>query len=328
LHAYLTPLNFSSCNTFIFKPAQPCINPPRSNTRLRAYATGKGERCAWNRIDGQVASECQCEAKAALDPSGTCSCELGFFGDGKRFCYPTEAPVWREFYSEVLTGQKGPPPRYGHGWVTVGDSMWLFGGFEEVLLNSTEEMKTDDNATNAQSSSPVVAVGALKNNITNNTNNTHGEPKYRVNVLGDLHSFSARSYMWTSYGDAVELGGPPKRAHHAMVSWDQFVFVHGGVGENDVVLGDFYMLDTYTDEEITEPLWTDLNTLNNAPSPRLHHAMAAVTRVDGSGVLFMYGGVSKLNGSAITELYDFDIASKSWRHLLYSKGPRARFYHT
>jgi hypothetical protein len=327
LHAYLTPLNFTTCNTFIFKPAQPCLNPPRSNTRVRAYFTGISERCAWDRIKGQIASECNCNANAALDEkTGDCVCNLGTYGDGRRFCYPVTEPLWRPYYGELMTGQAGPPSRYGHGWVTVGDSIWLFGGYEEILLRDPEELDVNGtNGTNVTSNASSAAA-----TVANSTNNTNGSaPKYQTNLLGDLHVFSTRFYMWTSYGDAVDSGGPPARAHHAVAAWDRFIFVHGGVGANDTVLGDLYMLDTYIDEEgeIVEPLWTDLNTVNDPPSPRLRHAMAAVTRDDGTGVLYVYGGVTQLNGTAIGELYEFDVATKAWRNILYSKGPKARFYH-
>jgi hypothetical protein len=319
IQAYLTPLNFSTCNTFIFKPANPCLNPPRSNTMVAAYSTGRGERCTWERIKGQVASECDCEANAALDAiTGDCVCNLGTYGDGRRFCYPIAAPVWRDYYSEALTGQTGPPTRYGHGFVAVGDSMWLFGGYEDLVLNSTEEAVLS-NVTN-------VTNGTLR---ANNTNGTNAKPPIiQTDYLGDLHVFSARSYTWTSYGDAVDFGGPPARAHHAMASWDRFIFVHGGVGVNGTVLGDLYMLDTYTDEEDADPQWTDLSTANNAPTPRLRHAMAAVRRTDGVAVVYVYGGVTQVDGKVNGDLYEFDIDTKFWRQIVYSKGPKPRSYHT
>jgi hypothetical protein len=103
--------------------------------------------------------------------------------------------------------------------------------------------------------------------------------------------------------------------------------VHGGVGENDTVLGDFYMLDTRTDPNTQVPLWTDLNTANNVPSPRLRHAMATAASEDGTGFVYVYGGVNELN-QVMDDLHAFNIGIMSWRQVAYSGGPEARVDHS
>jgi hypothetical protein len=219
-------------------------------------------------------------------------CFLGYYGDGRRLCYPVGTPVWREYYNQVLTRQEGPPGRYGHGWVTVGDRMWLFGGYSGT--------DSDMNMTISESESTV---------------------------LGDLHVFSTRYYMWTSYGDAADFGGPDPRGRHAMAGWGSSVYVHGGLGVNQTLLRDFYVMDIYTISDRVVPIWTDLSTLNNAPSPRFRHSMAVVAKSDGSGVLYLFGGVGTLDGSPLSDLYQYEIATRTWTQVVYTGGPRARAYH-
>jgi hypothetical protein len=290
-----SPLNFSSCTAFIFQPEQACINPPRSNTLVKSYSTGLGARCEWEQVTGRIASECNCEVNAALDrASGDCVCLSPYYGDGRRFCHPIGTPVWRDYYGELLTGQMGPPVRYGHGWVAVGRVMWLFGGYK-------------DGEVGAQS---VVAECQSKG------------------LLGDLQSFSTRFHTWTSYGDTAELGGPPARAYHVMTVLGDFVFVHGGLGANCTILGDFFALDTLgTGAGSVLPAWTDLSAVANAPAPRFRHSAAAVTKSDGNGVLYVFGGRSHLDGSMFGDLHVYDIANMEWRQVLYNGGPPARACH-
>lgn len=104
--------------------------------------------------------------------------------------------------------------------------------------------------------------------------------------------------------------------------------MHGGVGENDTALGDFFMLDTRTDYDTQVPLWTDLNTVNNVPSPRLRHAMATAAGDDGTGLVYVYGGVDD-SGQAIQEfLHEFNLGTMTWRQMAYSGGPAARVDHS
>jgi hypothetical protein len=319
LFAESTPVNFVTCNNFVIQPDEPCLNPPRSNTLVRSYSTGRGVRCSWKEVGDQIASECFCAANAALNPvTGDCTCTLGFYGFGRRFCYPVGAPIWREYYGAELTGESGPQLRYGHGWVTVGDTMWLFGGLGEEPRKIQVDETNDANATDDEIDELMATESAGTANGTSIM-----DPVF----LGDVHVFSARFYSWTSYGNAEDFGGPSPRAHHAMASWDRYVFVHGGLGANDTVFGDFFMLDTYTDAVITEPLWSDLSPVKDSPAPRCRHAMAAVTMSDGSGVLYIYGGVKQLDESVIGELYEFDIGNKVWRQINYEGGPAPRAYH-
>jgi hypothetical protein len=319
LEAEITPLNFTTCNTFVFKPEQPCINPPRSNTLVQSYSTGTGARCAWDRVSGQTASECHCEANAALDPvTGDCVCTLGYYGDGRRFCYPAKFPVWRDYYGE-LTGEQGPLARYGHGWVTVGHTMWLFGGYTVSDVDqSAVENSTNNSETVGNKSTHVNRTG---------DNKTDDVPEVKYMHMGDLHSFNTHFYAWTSYGDAVTFGGPLARAHHAMAAWEKLVFVHGGIEMNDTVLGDFFMLDTDVPTEGAFPVWTNLSALNNAPVPRFRHSMVAVTKRDRNGALYVYGGARQLHGSVLGDLYEYDITTMAWTQVLYTGGPRARAYH-
>jgi hypothetical protein len=317
LKAEMTPLNFTTCNSFVLKPEQPCINPPRSKTVVKSYSTGTGARCAWDRISGQIASECQCEANAAPDSGGSCVCNLGYYGDGRHFCYPEKFPVWRNYYGE-LTGEQGPPARYAHGWVTVEDTMWLFGGYAVGENDkSTDANRTADNGTGNN--------GTGNNGAGNNS--TVAAPDVKYMYMGDLHSFNTNLYSWKSYGEVFAFGGPPARAHHAMAAWEKLVFVHGGIATNDTVLGDFFMLDTYSPAEGVLTVWTSLTALKNPPAPRFGHSMAAVTKLDGNGALYLYGGATQLHGSVTGDLYEYDIADMVWTKVMYTGGPRARAYH-
>jgi hypothetical protein len=155
-----------------------------------------------------------------------------------------------------------------------------------------------------------------------------------LSLCAPQEAFSARFYSWTPFGDAAVFGGPTPRAYHAMAAWGVYVFVHGGVGENDTILGEFFMLDVGSDfmgegegDDERKPVWTNLTTLNNIPGPRFRHSMAAVVKNDGIAVLYVFGGADGTQGSVLGDLYEYEIGVKRWRRVVYEAGPSARAFH-
>jgi hypothetical protein len=91
-----SPLVFDTCNAFILKPEVECDSPPRSNTLVTAYVSGDGATCSWEQA-GPRSFECDCHSDARLDAeTGDCQCSLGYFGQGRRFCYQIGSPWWMD----------------------------------------------------------------------------------------------------------------------------------------------------------------------------------------------------------------------------------------
>jgi hypothetical protein len=142
--------------------------------------------------------------------------------------------------------------------------------------------------------------------------------------VGDLHCMSTRTYLWKTHGVAAHSGGPSPRAYHAVATWQEHMFVHGG-RDNATVFNDLFLLEVST----SPPSWTDFSALRNAPSPRCHHVAAVVANADEtSALLYIFGGMD-LDGNLLGDLHELDVSALQWRSLSSAAGsPSARRLHT
>jgi hypothetical protein len=70
-------LPFTSCNSFVLSPPEPCDDPPPSNTHLFKYISGYGN-CDWAPFAGALPLECKCDENGRIDvSSGNCRSGIG-----------------------------------------------------------------------------------------------------------------------------------------------------------------------------------------------------------------------------------------------------------
>lgn len=104
----------------------------------------------------------------------------------------------------------------------------------------------------------------------------------------------------------------------------------GGIGVGYVLMGDMWTL-RWTGP-LQQPVWTNVSTLSQGPSPRLGHAMAS----DGNGTILLFGGYGPRGigslGVPVSGDYNdtwlFDCGTLTWRKVDWSypfhPGPRSR----
>jgi hypothetical protein len=198
-------LPYESCDAFVFQPTDGmCADPPRGNTVVTEYVSSGGS-CAWVGMPSRTPTECACHKHAYTDvTTGNCRCNLGFWGSGKSFCYPSARPEWRS----VAPRGQAPPALATHAMAQVnmhitdvmlilpfcvltfsfctqlgGMSAWLFGGRD--------------------------AAGTLH---------------------GGLYSLDLRNLEWRFHGVAKEQAGPGAREGHTLAAHGTKVYCLGGQG--------------------------------------------------------------------------------------------------
>lgn len=209
----------------------------------------------------------------------------------------------------------GVPPKFArHTAVSIGDKIYLFGGFDGVSKHfnlSVFDTKTTEwsspkpdglhppSRTNhsavAIDSRMYVFGGMYKDTSAGND---------RLIFLNDMFVLETRGQLkWTKLPQRGEI--PSARCGHRMVAFGHLlVLFGGGCGEQwDSKFSDVYVFDTTTNE------WTKPKINGQAPVCTFTVSFAA-------GVfLFVFGGQSLHDNNLTNELYCLDTVSLTWTNL-------------
>ncbi len=270
-----TPLTFDTCNAFILSPEKECDSPPRSNTVVTEYVSGDDAMCSWTQPGSRPPFECRCHADARLDAdTGNCVCNLGYFGDGRRFCHEMGAPKWLE----MTLMSKTPSARVGHSMTLAKDFFWLFGGRGSdgeymgdlyCMCTQTYIWKSHGVAASSGGPSPRAhhAVATWKSYVF-----IHGGSD-NTTKFNDLFMFEAGASppLWTELSNLRDAPSP--RCHHvaAVVTKPDgssaLLYIFGGMSMDGTLLGDLYELD------VSALRWKSLGSAAATPSPRKLHTL-------------------------------------------------------
>ena len=141
------------------------------------------------------------------------------------------------------------------------------------------------------------------------------------NVLGDLHVFDSVALAWRELSVSVNGTAPTARCMHGFTSSDGKLYVHGGQGLSDPVLGDLYSFDPVA------KIWTNLSTAvgGAVPTARDSHGFTSA-----NGTLYVHGGADDYGNLLLSDLHSFDPVAKVWTDLSTPAGgavPTARYMH-
>jgi N-acetylneuraminic acid mutarotase len=210
---------------------------------------------------------------------------------------------------------RGVPPKFArHTAVTIGDKVYLFGGFDGVSKHfhlsvfdtkSAEwaSLKPAGNSPPSRTNHSAVAVGS-KMYIFGGMYKDTSAGSDKLIFLNDMYMLeTAGTPRW----ERIQQRGqaPTPRCGHRMVAFGHMlVLFGGGCGEQwDSKFSDVYVFDTTCNE------WTKPNIKGQAP-------VCTFTVTFSAGVfLFVFGGQSLHDNNLTNELYCLDTVSLSWTQL-------------
>jgi len=218
---------------------------------------------------------------------------------------------------EKVNPVQGNPPKFArHTAVTVGDKIYLFGGFDGV----SQHFHLSVFDTNTFVWTNVKPLGLQPPSRTNHSAVAIGSKMYifggmykdttpgadKLVFLNDMHVLETAEQIpkWTRIPQKGAV--PTPRCGHRMVAFGHLlVLFGGGCGEQwDSKFADVYVFDTTTNE------WTKPKVVGQAP-------VCTFTVAFSAGVfLFIFGGQSLHDNNLTNDLYCLDTVSMAWSTLV------------
>jgi N-acetylneuraminic acid mutarotase len=209
----------------------------------------------------------------------------------------------------------GIPPKFArHTAVTIGDKIYLFGGFDGVSKHFHLSV-FDTKSTEWTSPKPL---GSTPPSRTNHSAVAVGTRMYIFGGMYKDSSAGSDKLIFLNDMYALETDGPlrweriqqrgnaptPRCGHRMVVFGNMLVLFGGGCGEQwDSKFSDVYVFDTTTNE------WTKPKITGQAP-------VCTFTVTFAAGVfLFVFGGQSLHDNNLTNELYCLDTVSLTWSNL-------------
>lgn len=211
---------------------------------------------------------------------------------------------------------RGVPPKFArHTAVTIGEKIYLFGGFDGVSKHfhlSVFDAKTtewtsprpDGNHPPSRTNHSAVAIDS-KMYIFGGMYKDSSAGSDKLIFLNDMYVLETKDKLrWDKIQQRGQL--PTPRCGHRMVAFGHLlVLFGGGCGEQwDSKFSDIYVFDTTTNE------WTKPKITGQAP-------VCTFTVTFAAGVfLFVFGGQSLHDNNLTNELYCLDTVSLTWTNLV------------
>ncbi|XP_066466859.1 rab9 effector protein with kelch motifs [Tiliqua scincoides] len=225
-------------------------------------------------------------------------------------------------HSWTAPGWEGLLPRYEHATFVPKSrprSLWVFGGASETENRNCVQVL--DLEIGTWESPPV--TGGPPSPRTYHTSSAaignrlyvFGGGKKGADPVEDqkLHVFDTATLTWLQ---PEVHGTPPAPRHgHAVVAFENKLFVHGGLA-GDTFYDDLFCID------ITDMKWEALSATGSVPGGRAAHAAAAF-----QGSLYIFGGMDPTG--ALDTMYRYHIAKNHWTRLEFKTPlPPARLDHS
>lgn len=218
---------------------------------------------------------------------------------------------------EKVNPVQGNPPKFArHTAVTIGEKIFLFGGFDGISQHfhlsvfDTRSLVWSNSKPNgacppSRTNHSAVAIGSqmyIFGGMYKDT--TAGSDK--LVFLNDMYKLETGGSVptWSRVSQKGDIPSP--RCGHRMVAFGHLlVLFGGGCGEQwDLKFADIYVFDTITNE------WMKPKLTGSAP-------VCTFTVTFSAGVfLFVFGGQSLQDNNLTSELYCLDTVSMTWTNLV------------
>eukprot|EP00026_Physarum_polycephalum_P006373 Phypoly_transcript_06415.p1 GENE.Phypoly_transcript_06415~~Phypoly_transcript_06415.p1 ORF type:complete len:521 (+),score=76.80 Phypoly_transcript_06415:80-1642(+) len=194
-----------------------------------------------------------------------------------------------------------PAPRQLHSAVTLGTSLYVFGGFDE-----NAEFRNDLFSFNPakQSWKKISASGKIQGRHSH-TAVVHGEKMYvygGLNAgqdLGDLSVYSPTEKSWKEVGGTMLFAG---RWGHTAVIHSNSMFIFGGTCKNAAV-ADILQFN------FENQSWSTVESVSEAKPPARRYHTAVVQ----GDFMYVLGGLA--NNNNLNDFWRFKLVTREWEQL-------------
>ena len=230
--------------------------------------------------------------------------------------------------TSIKISNQTPPPRVGHASVMCGNAFIVFGG-DTLKLNAKQEMDDDIYLFNINTKrwtipNPVgqrpcgryghkISVIQHAETLKDSSSKSGGTKLFLFGgqfddlFFNDLYSFNLASFRKTdSHWDVIkpETFSPPPMSNHVMCTFDNKLYVFGGVTVAGL-LNDIFMYDPTIND------WKFIvgkpgRAQDGIPKPRQEHSCLVY-----KNLMCIYGGKDE-EGFYLSDLWFFNFMSQKW----------------
>ncbi|TMW56305.1 hypothetical protein Poli38472_008953 [Pythium oligandrum] len=226
-------------------------------------------------------------------------------------------------WSKLITSGHRPPVRSGHSSLVVGDTMFVFGGYNEG--NCHNDIYAFDlirhHWSHIETSNSISPDGRASHTWCASSDKTKiylfggSGPHWGQTNMGKLLQFNIREKSWS----IVEAEGthPPPGYGQSLCAINNKLYLFGGTS------GHLYVNDLYVFDEATRT-WKKEEMNGRRPSPRYKHQVAVI-----DNKMYVIGGGLYDPPKGPIDAYYLDVETMTWTELE-CKGnvPRSRIAHT
>ena len=135
-------------------------------------------------------------------------------------------------------------------------------------------------------------------------------------LCNDTFIYDIEENLFTEIKPSNPDDPPSKRTDHSMISYEENIYIFGGLGANKVILGDFKKINSKTLQ------WKTIKGEGVFIKPRFGHAVGVY-----SGSMFLFGGWD--GTKCLNDLYQYSFLTNIWYELKGTLGekPLPRYRH-
>ncbi|KEG02188.1 kelch domain-containing protein, putative [Plasmodium vinckei vinckei] len=227
--------------------------------------------------------------------------------------------------TEIMHNEKCLKKTKGHITVEINGDICVYGGMEQNVcidnfvryvpgINLFEKMRlnSEDIPYRAFHSGNVITEDNKKYIVV------FGGINAQNSITDEAYKFDFQARKWEHIKNECR---PPPRYKHASFSFDDVLYIHGGLDVENKLLSDLWCL--------SQNKWTQVKQLGPKPEARYGHSLMLAPH-ERAQIVFLFGGNKQGFNSALSDIWMFNINTNIWRELRHSSGskPCARWGHS
>ncbi|ETW42027.1 hypothetical protein PFAG_03360 [Plasmodium falciparum Santa Lucia] len=227
--------------------------------------------------------------------------------------------------TEIMHDERCFKKTKGHVTVEINGDICIYGGMlhdkcvENFIryvpgINLFEKMRLNSNdiVPRAFCSGNVITEDNKKNIII------FGGINEKDEIVDETYKFDFQAKKWELIGNKI---CPRARYKHASFSFNDFLYIHGGLDVNNSLLADMWCFSKNS--------WTPIKQIDRIPEPRYAHSLI-FSFYGNAKLVFLFGGNKKGYNAALGDTWIFNINTNRWKEITNSSGskPCARWGHS
>ncbi|SCM21119.1 conserved Plasmodium protein, unknown function [Plasmodium chabaudi adami] len=227
--------------------------------------------------------------------------------------------------TEIMHNEKCLKKTKGHITVEINGDICVYGGMEQNVcidnfvryvpgINLFEKMRlnSEDIPYRAFHSGNVITEDNKKYIVV------FGGINVQNSITDETYKFDFQARKWENIKNEYR---PPPRYKHSSFSFDDVLYIHGGLDVENQLLSDLWCLSKNT--------WTQVKQVGPKPEARYGHSLM-LAPYEKTKIAFLFGGNKQGFNSALSDVWMFNINTNMWKELRQFSGskPCARWGHS